>query len=341
MSRFEKIFWVSIAILALVWGFLEFKAQSNIEKAPSAQQPLKPVYKEVIKHIVTIVDDNHIIQDRLQEAPIERMIVRNQSDLNQTIGREVDRFFAPVYGKIDPFLNYHYSVIGEYSELGLAAGNKLQEAIQRRVLGEDFQKRLVSLGVTIDSCYQEIFRRYADRLGTTLFKGINLQINAPLILSFDQQIKDRIVVQKIKLGAMAGTAIGVKIVGTIAAKMGTKMLSKGAVKGGAKIAASGEAAAAGTLCGPLAWICAPIAAGIVWFGSDKVILKIDEKLHRKKLKAELTKLVDAQKEKLKAELSNAYANRFSKDSDALLDFLQKQTIKRKVKKRVIERIRVR
>ncbi len=340
MSRFEKIFWVSIAILVLVWGFLQFQAHSHLKTDQSAPSATKPVYKEVIKHIVTIVDDNHTMHDRLQAMPIEQMLHSNQADLNQTIQTQVDNLFDPVYKRIDPFLDYHYSVIGEYSELGLAAGHKLQEAIRKRLLGEEFDKQVKALGISVDQHYRSLFQAYANRLGTTLFAGLNPQLNAPLILSLDQQIKDRITLQKIKLGAVVGTAIGVKIVSTIVAKIGAKMVTKGAIKGSAKVAASSEAASAGTLCGPLAWICAPLAAGVVWFGSDKVILQIDEKLHRKEMKQELIAMIDAQKAKLIHSLTNAYSVRFKKDSDALVEFLQKQTIKRKVKKRVIERIRI-
>ncbi|WP_353573136.1 hypothetical protein, partial [Candidatus Albibeggiatoa sp. nov. BB20] len=76
--------------------------------------------------------------------------------------------------------------------------------------------------------------------------------------------------QQIKLGVV-GSAIAIKITAMIVAKITTK----GAVKAGSKLATKSAAASTGALaglgCGPLAWLCSPIGAGVLWVVTDEVV----------------------------------------------------------------------
>ena len=53
----------------------------------------------------------------------------------RAIDAEVEEAFAPVYAAIPSLLDWHYSFIGQYAELGLALTGGLEEEIESRLFG--------------------------------------------------------------------------------------------------------------------------------------------------------------------------------------------------------------
>lgn len=66
-------------------------------------------------------------------------------ETRQAIDVGVDEAFAPVYAAMPSLLDWHYSFIGQYAELGLALTGRLEEEIESRLFGALDQR--ISLGV--------------------------------------------------------------------------------------------------------------------------------------------------------------------------------------------------
>ena len=64
----------------------------------------------------------------LRRAPLQ--------ETRQALDAGIEGAFAPVYAAIPSLLDWHYSFIGQYAELGLALTGRLQEEIELRLFGE-------------------------------------------------------------------------------------------------------------------------------------------------------------------------------------------------------------
>ena len=56
---------------------------------------------------------------------------------------------------MDDFLDFHYSVIGEYIELGNMAIGQVEEVIESKLFGPDFTNKLVVVSSDINSKYDQ------------------------------------------------------------------------------------------------------------------------------------------------------------------------------------------
>ena len=63
----------------------------------------------------------------------ERLLRQQLRQTEGAIQGEIEAAFAPIYEGIPPFLDWHYSVIGQYVELGQAAFGRLQEEFAARL----------------------------------------------------------------------------------------------------------------------------------------------------------------------------------------------------------------
>jgi len=332
MSSFEKIFWFVIAIFASIYIYLEFQSKNHTPKRT------EPILKSVIK----IVDDNQTISKNLTLAApkLQKELQKGANVISLSIDKNIDLAFKPVYKNIDTFLDFHYSVLGEYVELGASATGKIADSIKKRLFKDRFEKDIKIARENIDNDYTNVLNIYISDLNKSAFKGIQADINQDLFGIVNKEISQRVKEQKIKGATLLSTIIIGKIVTKIASKMAIKAASKSLVKGAGKLATksaiSSEAAAGGAICGPFVFICAPIAATVAWFGTDKVIVEIDEYLNRDKLKKELISMIDSKKKRLKDTLKSKYKNSLIKLDKMIKDSLKNRSVKKRVK--VIKRI---
>ncbi len=344
MGKFEKIFWATIALFAIIWGVLQYLAYQNSYKHTTKKESniSKPVLTQTIKTIIEVIDDNNTIKNNLNNPKtlslLEMEFNNTLSDLNKTIDSKIDLAFKPIFVNIDTFLDFHYSVKGEYIELAASASGDIASVIKEKLFGDDIQEHFKEAQNAIGKDYLQMINSYLSRLNSQALKGVDSSINSELFAELDSDISDRMTIQEVKLGSI----IGIKVIGVISAKLATKAtgkaLAKSSAKAGAKLASAGSAAASGTICGPFAWICSPIAATVAWFGSDAILVKGDEYLNREKLKAKIKQMLDRQKEALKESLIQSYTTKFTKDAKKIKEIYESKSVKKRIKRRVIERI---
>ncbi len=350
MGKGEKIFWLFIAIFALLWMFLQGKAYVNTHKNDKDQNisigKSEPVLKTITKTIIEIIDDNKTIRNNLENSETLKLLKENQdlkiSNLNEKIEYEINQAFVPVYNNIDTFLDFHYSVIGEYTELVGAATNEIGNTIKDKLFGEAFDNNLEQVKGQVNQKYIEILKEHFDQIDAIATKNINKTLNSKIFSRLNDDIQQRTSSQILKLGSIIGTATTVKIIGAVTAKIiaktATKLATKTAIKTTAKTTASGTAATVGLSCGPFAWICSPVLAGVVWFGTDAIIVTTDEYMNRDKFKQEIITMLDNQKQELTDNMQLSYTKQLKTDSISIQENFKNTTVKKEIKKTIIEKI---
>ena len=85
--------------------------------------------------VVLVATGHQMVQLRAEERWREFSEELRRAPLPETrhaIDAGVEEAFAPVYAAIPPLLDWHYSFIGQYAELGLALTGRLEGEIESR-----------------------------------------------------------------------------------------------------------------------------------------------------------------------------------------------------------------
>ena len=228
------------------------------------------------------------------------------------IGPLLDAAYQPAYDAIPLYANYHYSVWGEYAELGSAAlgdvGVKLQE-----MLFDGLDGRLREVGIDLDHSFNSRFE--AELNASTTGAGSAGSSLGPLTMLAIQNAKTRMAITvPVSTAAAIGTAATIKVAATaIAKKIAAKLAIKATAKTGGKWAAAGTGAGVGgAACwwsGPGAGLCAAVGGVGAWLVADYGIVKLDEYWNRDEFEADLRTMIDEQKALHRATLVQALAAR--------------------------------
>lgn len=333
MSKAEKIFWWSIAFLFLMFIIINLIAIKNNPLPKESLNPKDALIKVWVEKIIT----SDIIAKNLSKNQ-KNILQSFNRELNNTylnIDKELDNLFVPIYANIDNFLDYHYSIKGEYSELGAMAFGNLEKMITDQLLGEDFGSRVDNTSIAIDNQYKINLKNHLSSIDKYATDSVDMNINQDALNRLKSDIDANMLQQEIKLGVVGG-AIAIKITAMIVAKITTKGVVKASSKLATKSAAASSGALAGLGCGPLAWLCSPIAAGALWIATDGVVVSGDEYLNRDNFKAEIIKALDENKNSLKKSYQKSYQKSLQYISDKSIKEYQNTPIKEK--KTVLENI---
>ena len=218
-----------------------------------------------------------------------------------------------MYQHLDDYLDFHYSVLGEYVELGQAALGKMGGVLETKVF-EGFDARMNKAWSLIDD---DFGKSYKEQLLARINSSIpDADLKKPLGPITEHVINDTLARTKTTLPIAGGLAVTTgavamkavfagmakKIAATIAAKTGAKV----AVKSGGVLGGAGTGAAICSPGGPVgAAVCGVGGAIIAWLTVDAVVVKIDEYINRDEFKQELSKLIDEDRKKRRDEIYNA------------------------------------
>ena len=332
-SKGEKYFWVTIAILLVCHLTLHFFAAKNlsereiIKKEPSSKK--QPVLYEII------LSDK--AKKNLQSA--SPILLQNMKVEIEHINQQVDKVFDKMFldiknNNLDTFLDFHYSVIGEYTELGAMATGKIGKTIQEKLLGADFTQKIQNAASQTDNEYILAIKRHSSLIEHHAYQNVDLNLNSESIATINNEIQKNISQQGGKIGILLSARLAPKIITTISAKLAAKATGKMALKTGAKLAAKSASAltgaSAGGICGPAIIICSPVFAVTVWFATDALITTGDEYLNREQFKSEIISLLNQQNQILK----NEYKKRYSQSFEQFSEKMKKRVSKIKMKEEV-------
>ncbi len=312
-SRFEKIFWGTILFFLFLFILLHFFASRQFyqSKEKSRENPLPS--RTILKEIEVIVDSDKMrynLENNQTIALISDDLHHKIREINQTITTNSKELFSVAYSNIEKFLDFHYSVIGEYIELGNMATGKIEEHIQQRLFGDNFSIKMDSMLETIAKEHQENIKDHLQIIHNEASSGVDFSFNPKAIEHLHEDINQHFLLQQGKLGTLIVATLAAKITKAIASKLAAKQATLLATKAGTKIGikstASLSGASAGVLCGPFIWICSPVAAATLWFGTDAIVVSVDEHLNRDEFKQEIINALDQQKIKLTNKLQKHY-----------------------------------
>lgn len=232
-----------------------------------------------------------------ERAALRAVLARVEPELNEA--------FKQAYAAIPNFADFHYSVVGEYTELGHAAlgdpAAKLQE-----IIFADTDSRLMAVEANLDQHFVEKFSETVDASFASERSAIGP--------GTQQAIDDALQRVRVTVPATAVTLLGSKAAASIVAKkIAVKLSTKATAKAGAKWATASASSGAGALlcswAGPGAAICAVGGAVTAWIVTDYGMVKLDEAWSREQFEADLRLMIDDQKKAYVDQITKAYEAR--------------------------------
>ncbi|MFP6352824.1 hypothetical protein ACLGE5_05345 [Helicobacter pylori] len=324
-KRYSYIFWGCLIVLFVVYFSVKFFAYSGTQLGDKSRQT-----KKLFKYVEKILPTD-IIKDNLNnhQAEINAALNSGIEEINNVINTQIDGFFNIVEYNVDKFLDWHYSIKGDYSELalfiakktGLNAEDAVANVLQEKLLGKDYKQRLDAITKGLSKTYASLLNQHEKFVSETALKGVDTDLsqNAKILDTLGDEVA-----RKLKanftgtIGATAGVsglAIAAKLTPKLVAKIGAKL---GAKVGGKFLAKIGTAVSGSWTCGPFA----PACAITLWFGSDALFNYIDEWLHRDEFKKEILNNINEVKKYLKESYKMGFDNSITKFSQELQEDLK-------------------
>ncbi|WRF68992.1 hypothetical protein FNE44_05760 [Helicobacter pylori] len=333
-KRYSYIFWGCLIVLFIVYFSVKFFAYSEPSQEAKADKP-----KKLFKYVEKILPTD-IIKDNIDshQAEINAALNSGIEKMNGVINTQIDGFFDIVEYNVDKFLDWHYSIKGDYSELalfvakktGLSAEDTVANVLQEKLLGKDYKQRLDAMTKRLSKTYASLLNQHEKFVSETALKGVDTDLsqNAKILDTLGDEVARKLKANFTgSIGATAGVsglAIAAKLTPKLVAKIGAKL---GAKVGGKFLAKIGTALSGSWTCGPFAPAC---VIGI-WFGSDVVINFTDEWIHRDGFKKEILNNINEVKENLKNSYKQQFNDSFVKFSQELQEDLKNiETISVKV-----------
>ena len=237
--------------------------------------------------------------------------------------------YAPAYAAVPRYADFHFSVLGEYTELTEAARGQMSASLYEKLFA-GYQDRLSDAARSLD-------QRFSEAYAQELKNKVQLQVpseNLSLPLGDMTQVALQDALERAKITfPLATVAAGVASSGSLkavsaimakkmAAKIGAKAAAKGVAKGGGIMAGAGGGALLCSWSGPGAAVCGVVGGATAWFLADAVIVNIDEYYNRGEFEAELRAMIDEDKATKKKLLEAALRDKafeMDKASKAMLE----------------------
>lgn len=225
----------------------------------------------------------------------------------------VDAVYVDVEKGVDAYLDWYFSVRGEYERLFALLGSrfpeKMADEFRQRILGERFSEELSRASAQLSAETADRIRRVGHDIGVRVRREAAARpclipaVDFPRLAQVDRDATRASVA--VAAGAVIGLASARILARESAALAATRMASASSARAATKLAgqstgkraagavtAGGAAAAA---CGPLAPVCALVAAGLTWVALDYAMMWMYEQYSRDDMRLEILDAVRAQK----------------------------------------------
>jgi len=295
----SKYFWNTIIILVFLSIVLIIFALINQEKIKESISKT-PITKELEGVLTQTIKEN--IQ--AYQNDILQNLETTKKDIDWIITNNIDQFIDDIIAKnLDNYLNFHYSVIGEYKQLFAMVFGNMNKIIKEKLLGDDFEKNIAILSQTIiDNSYLKI-KQHLQNTQNIATKNVDIELNQDSLTNLKLNIENNLKTNLIDIKAtLLTTAIATKLAISIASKISAKVAIKSSGKTAAKLATSTTAASVGIACGIAAPLCGVALGSVAWFTTDAVVISADEYFNKDSFKQEI---IDSLKQ-TKLELKEQY-----------------------------------
>ena len=250
--------------------------------------------------------------------------------VSRQAGEGVDALFADVGQGVDRYLDWYYTVIGEYQRLAAVFTADVAEAMREQLYSHlfadsHFDQRLGELDDKLADTATDRFVALAPQLGDSIARADcmpeDLASLPPGALGHDS----------LRASVAAGSGVGVglasskflagkttsAVVGKVAAKKsfqtGVAVVSKTlAKKGGSTLLSTGVGTAICAPTGPVAILCGVTAGLVTWFSVDKALVELDEAMNREEMRADIMAVLDEQRQVLTGQLTDRHVVRIDR-----------------------------
>ncbi len=314
---------VAMAMFVGIYPIVVLKAESILHARPGIQAAL-----EKTEVLLEKIDDYYVAEGTLEEigeAAIE--ILRREGKTIPALKTELDAGFDLMKGNVDAYLDWYYSVFGEWGRIGHLLVGNAEEYLARRLEeklaeGAPFARLDGALKAALDSDAAALneFRQIAEaiiarnRVEPGSWRNVNVVTKAQLddVLSLPMQRPVISFRERLGAGLAAGGVAGA-VGGVVSSKVVAKLTAKGTVKVAAKalmevagergfsVGAAGAGAAAGAIAGSAVPLVGTAAGAVIGgaiaglaasLGTDYLMLKLEERISRETQKAEILTAIE-------------------------------------------------
>ncbi len=294
--------------IIIIFLFMLYPILSSI----TYDEPSQAIKTAHTKTILEILPDpiSDLIKNNLDshQQEISDLLSSSKDKMYSKVDAQIDNLFDPIENNVDKFLDWHYSLKGNYSELALLVAKKLglsvEDALfnklQEKFLGADYKQRLKTMTDNISDAFISLLRQHkkdTEKIATQGVAGI------PQVVESLKNIDDRTerdLQLKMGFAAAIGATAGVGA-GALMKKLAPKLVEKLGTKLGAKFLAKFGIA----------------VGGLSTLGADVALNYIDEWLHRDEFKKEILNNINEAKKNLKESYKTDFDNSITKFSQEL------------------------
>ncbi|GAA9608943.1 hypothetical protein HpHA76_05390 [Helicobacter pylori] len=297
-------------ICIIIFLFMLYPILSSI----TYDEPSQAIKTAHTKTILEILPDpiSDLIKNNLDshQQEISDLLSSSKDKMYSKVDAQIDNFFDPIENNVDKFLDWHYSLKGNYSELalfaakfvaktiGLSVEDALFNKLQEKLLGADYKQRLKTMTDNISDAFISLLHQHKKDTEKIATQGV---ADIPQVVESLKNIDDRTERDlKLKMGfaAAIGATAGVGA-GKLMKRLVPKLVEKLGTKLGAKFLAKFGIAVGGVLS---------------TLGADVAFNYIDEWLHRDDFKKEILNNINEMKKNLKESYKISFDNSITKFS---------------------------
>lgn len=267
--------------------------------------------------------DRSALSQNLDDAiNSERISTRQVAE--SEIDDGMDRIFNNVEEGVEQYLDWYYTVIGEYQRLAAAVTSDIstlmrEEMEEHLFVNSNFAAEIDALDKKVEGISTERFSGIGRSLGSQLEEmKCNIgQVDLSRLKDIDNDMLRAstaitsgagasIVATKV-LAEKTSAAVVAKFAAKKSFQTGVAIATKTLAKKGTSVALSAGAGTA--ICAPtgfVAVLCGVTAGIVTWFTVDKGLVEIDEALHRDEMRLDLLAVLREQKEILGTQLKEKH-----------------------------------
>ncbi len=301
-------------ICIIIFLFMLYPILSSI----TYDEPSQAIKTAHTKTILEILPDpiSDLIKNNLDshQQEISDLLSSSKDKMYSKVDAQIDNLFDPIENNVDKFLDWHYSLKGNYSELalfvakklGLSVEDALFNKLQEKFLGADYKQRLKTMTDNISDAFINLLRQHKKDTEKIATQGV---ADIPQVVESLKNIDDRTerdLKLKMRFAAAIGLTAGVGA-GKLMKRLVPKLVEKLGTKLGAKFLAKFGIAVGGVLS---------------TLGADVALNYIDEWLHRDDFKKEILNNINEVKKNLKESYKTGFDNSITKFSQGLQEDLK-------------------
>ncbi|GAA9088569.1 hypothetical protein HpHA15_04010 [Helicobacter pylori] len=296
--------------IIIIFLFMLYPILSSITYDEPSQAIKTAHTKTILETLPDLISD--LIKNNLDshQQEISDLLSSSKDKMYSKVDAQIDNLFDPIENNVDKFLDWHYSLKGNYSELalfvakklGLSVEDALFNKLQEKFLGADYKQRLKTMTDNISDAFISLLHQHKKDTEKIATQGV---ADIPQVVESLKNIDDRTERDlKLKMGfaaaigATAGVGAG-KLMKRLAPKLVEKLGTKLGAKVGAKFLAKFGIAVGGVLS---------------TLGADVAFNYIDEWLHRDDFKKEILNNINEMKKNLKESYKMGFDNSITKFS---------------------------